>query len=166
MFVIAVLQSCPAGLGNGRKHLNHKHAVMRNNRTPALANDVRVWHTFLIAHLAGSSHYVVRVFRKRVVGAALKRRAATVVVHCQPTTDIKVTDWEIHLPQLRIKSRTFLHCLLDREDIRHLRTNVEMQQLETPRQTLRPKQIRSCHQLRGCQAKLCVLPAAVRPLAS
>ena len=126
MLVIAVLQTRLEGFADGTESLHHQHAVMRHDRPAALADDGRMRHLLGIAHLADGRHHVVGVFAQRVIGAALERRPATVVIHREAAAYVQIIEREIQLAQLGIKPRALLHRGFDREDIRHLRANMKV----------------------------------------
>ena len=90
---------------------------------------------------------------------------AAVVIHAQPAADVEVFDLKPHLVELGVKARGFLHRLLDDENVRHLRADVEMQQLEAMGEVLRLEHFRGGQQLGGGQAELGVFPGALRPFA-
>ena len=148
---------------NRAEHFHNQHAVVRDDGAAAFADDVRVRHLLRAANVADIIDDVVGVFLQRVVGGAVERRPAAVVIHPQPAADIEVFDLETHLVQLRVKPRGFLHRLLDRENVRHLRADVEMQQLQAMAEVLRLEHFGGGQNLRRAQAELGVFPAALGP---
>ena len=68
------------------------------------------------------------------------------------------------LQQLRIKSRGLADRALHRADVRHLRADVEMHELQAVRQAGGLEHFARDEQVRGAQSELCVLPATQRPL--
>jgi len=111
--------------------------VVGDDRSAALADDVRVRNLLGVADVRNVIDDVVGVFLERVVGGAVKRRPAAVIIHPQAAADVQILDVEPHLVQFGVEARGFLHGLLNDEDVRHLRADVEMQQPETVRQVFR-----------------------------
>ncbi len=138
---------------------------MRDDGAAAFADDVRMRHLLRVADVGDVIDDVVGVFLERVIGGAVEGRAAAVVIHAQPAADIHVFDGKTHLVELGVKTRGFLHRFFDGEDVRHLRADVEMEQLEAMAEVLRLQHFRGGEQLRGAQAELGVFAAALRPFA-
>ena len=95
-------------------------------------------HLLGVANVGDVIDDVVGVFLEGVVGRAVEGRAAAVVIHAQAAAHIEILDVETHLVKLGVKARRFLHRLLDRQNVRHLRADVEMEQLETMREIFAP----------------------------
>ena len=165
MFVLAVLEARPLRLAVCAKYLHHQHTVMRRNCATAFAHDIRMRHRFRVAHLPDGLHQIIRVLPQRIIGRAFERRTASVVIHRQTATDIQILHRKPFLAHLGIKPRGLLNRLAQGENIRHLRPDVGMQQTQGILPALRPQALQCGHQLRGVQAKLRILSAAVRPLA-
>ena len=148
---------------NRAEHLDNQHAVMRDDGAAAFADDVRVRHFFRVAHVGDVINDVVGVFLQRVIRRAVERRPAAVVIHAQPAADVEIFNRETHLVQLGVKPRRLLHGLFHRENVRHLRADVEMQQLEAMAEIFRLQHFRRRQQFRRAQAELRVFAAAFGP---
>ena len=152
-------------LADRAKDFHHEHTVMRDDGASALADDVGVRNFLLIANIRDVINDVVRIFLERVIRRAVERRPAAVVIHAQPAAHVQKFDVETHLADLAVEPRRFLHRFLYRENIRDLRADVEMDQLETMPKVLRLQQFRRRENLRRAQSELRVLAAALRPFA-
>jgi hypothetical protein len=84
-------------------NLDHQHAVMRDNRPPAFADDLRMGHLLLVANLRDVKDHVVGVFAQGVVGRAVRGRPAPVVIHAQPAAHIQGFDGEAHFEKFGVK---------------------------------------------------------------
>ena len=122
---------------NGTKDFHHQHAVMRDDGAPAFADDGGVWNLFRVANVGDVIDHVVRVFLQGIIRRAVERAAAAVVIHAESAAHVHELDLKTHLEQLRVKPRRFLHRLFHRENVRHLRADVKMQQLEAMPQIFR-----------------------------
>ena len=138
---------------------------MCHHGATAFANEIRMRHVLSIANFGNSLHHVVGVFLKRIICGTLERSTRSIVIHRKPSTYIEVFQREAELPYLCIKPRALLHGLAHCENVRHLRADVKMQQPKAILPTLRAQQLNGGHQFSGVEAELCILTAAVRPLA-
>ena len=99
-----------------------------------------------------------------IVRRTVESGPRTVVIHAESAADIEVFKGVPHLGHLRIKTGRLAHRSLDRPNVRHLGTDVKMNELERVGQPL-PSQHLTCRdQFRRAHAKLRVLTAAGRPL--
>ena len=154
------------GLADGAEHLDDQHAVVGDDGPAALADDVRVRHLLRVADVGDVINDVVGVFLQRVVGRTVEGRPAAVVIHAQPAAHVEVFDGEAHLVELGVKARRLLHRLLHRENVRHLRADVEMEQLEAMPQVLRLQHVASPPAISAVlRPNLAFSPAALGPLA-
>src|ERR1043166_986011 len=164
MFVFAVLKVARwPHLLDRAKHFDDQHAVMRDDRAPALADDVGMFHLLGVADVRDVIDDVVRVFLEGVIRRAVVSRPASVVIHAQPAAHVNVLNRKTHLAQLRVKPRGLLHGALHDQNVRHLRADVEMQQLEAMRQSLGLEHFRRREQFRRAQAELRIRAAAFGP---
>ena len=150
---------------DGAKRFDDQNAVMGDNGAPAFADDLRVRHLLLVANLADVKNDVVGVFLQRVIGRAVGGRPAAVVIDAQSAADVEGLDGKAHFVKLGVKAGRFLHGLLDGQNIRHLRADVEMEQLETMLHFFRPQHLGGGQQFGRVQAEFGIFPAAVRPFA-
>ncbi len=74
-----------------------------------------------------------RVLLDGVVHRRVERRARAVVVDGQPAADVEVLERVAALVELRVVHRGLAHGALDGQDVRDLRADVEVQQLERRR---------------------------------
>ena len=166
MLAVAVLKKIAGpDLFNRSEHFHDQHAVMRDDGAAAFTDDVRVRHLLRVADVGDVINDVVGVFLKRVIGGAVESRTAAVVIHPQAAAHIHVLDGKPHLVQLGVKPGGLLHRFFDGQNIRHLRADVEMEQLETMAELFRRQQLGRRQQFGGAQAELGVFAAAFRPLA-
>ena len=139
--------------------------MVRDNRPTALADDGRVRHALRVADLHDAVDDVARILVERVVRGTVEGRARAVVVHPKPAADIQVAELMAHLLKLGIEARGLLYCALDRADVRHLRADVKMYELEGVRETRPRQKIAGRHELGRAQTEFRVFSAAGRPFA-
>src|ERR1022692_4190165 len=147
------------------EHLHNQHAVMGDNCPTALADDVGVRHLLRVADIGDVINDVIGVFLERVIGGAVEGGPAAVVIHAQAAADVEVFDLKPHLVKLGVKAGSFLNRLLDDENVRHLRADMEMEQFEAVSEILRLEHFRSGQQLGRAQTELGVFTGALRPFA-
>ena len=70
-----------------------------------------------------------------------------------------------HFVQLRVKSRCLLDGFFHRQNIRHLRADVEVQQLEAVAEIFRLQHFRRGQKFDRAQTELRIFATALRPLA-
>src|SRR5439155_9985590 len=80
-------------------------------------------------------------------------------------TDVQITELVSKLGKLCVIARTFAHGSLDGWHIRHLRSDVEMKQLEAVRQPGILQHLTRSNQIGGVETEFGVLAAARRPFA-
>src|ERR1043166_6708341 len=102
--------------------------MMGDNGASALADDVRVRHLLCVANVSDIINDVVGIFLERVVRRAVKGRQTAVVIDAQSSTDVDILNCEAHFKELGVEARGFLDRLLNRQDVRDLGTDVEMEQ--------------------------------------
>ena len=146
------------------KGLDDEHRMMRDDGAAALAHDGRVRHILRVAHIHDVVDDVARIFVERVVRGAVEGRARAVVIDAESAADIEITELVPHLLEFGIEARRLPRRALDRADVRHLRADVEMHQLERVGQARNGvEQIAGRHEFRGRKAKFRVFAAAGRP---
>ena len=138
--------------------------MVRNNGATALADDPRVRHVLGVADIANVIDDVIGVFLKGVVGRAVEGRSAAIVIDTQTAADVHVFNREAHLVELGVKTGGFLHGAFDNKDVRHLRADVKMKELEAVAEVLGFEHLGGLKQLGGAQAELGILTAAFGPL--
>ena len=147
------------------KHLDDEHGVLRDDGPPALGDDIGLGHARGPADLTNVEHHVARVFLQRVVHRRFEVRAGTVVIDAQPAPDVEVTHGESHLGKLAIEAGRLDDGVLDRDDVRHLRADVEMDQPESLGQLGRPELFDGEEDFCRVQAELGIIARGERPLA-
>src|ERR1051326_4461192 len=84
----------------------------------------------IVTNLFDCIDNVVRKLLRRVVRRRIKRRLRTVVIDGHAAANVEQLDRHLHLVNLRVNARGFLHRILDALDVRELRTDVEVKQLQ------------------------------------
>ena len=107
---------------------------MRDDRAAAFADDDRMGDLLRVAHVHDVVDDVARVLVERVVRRAVEGGARAVVIDAEAAADIEVPELVPHLRELRVKARRFAHRALDRADVRDLRADVEVDELERVRE--------------------------------
>ena len=150
---------------DGAKSFNNKNAVVGDDGPTAFTDDLRVRHLLLVAYFADEKHHVIGIFLQGVVGRAVGSRPAAVIINTQAPSDIDGLDCKTHFVKLGVKPGRFLHGLFDRQNIRHLRTDVEMKQLETMLHFFRAQNFGGGEKFGGVQAEFGIFPSALGPFA-
>ncbi len=111
---------------------------MRHDRAAAFADDRGMRDALGVADVHDVIDDVVAVLLERVVRRAVETGARAVVVDAEAAADIEVTKRVPHLRELGVIARRFAHRAFDRRDVRHLRADVEMDELEAMRRAPAP----------------------------
>ena len=144
-------------------HLQQQQRVMRGQRAPGLADQMRHRELVLPARFGDRVDDVVGVFLQRVVDARVGRRVRAVVIHAQAAADVDVRDVEPHLAQLDVEARDLLQPDLDEADVGDLRAEMEVNQLD-PIELVRGAQlVDGGHEVGGIETELGLLAAALLP---
>ncbi len=153
------------GFLDGAERFHDQDRMMRHNRAPAFAHDRRMRDAFGIADVHDVPDDVVRVFLEGIIRGAVEIAARSVVIDPEAAADIQVTELMPELAQLCVIARRFAHGAFDRGNVRHLRADVEMNELEAMRESRRFQHLARGHEAGGIETKLRVLAAAGRPFA-
>src|SRR5438105_418461 len=138
--------------------------MMCHDRAPAFIHDRRMRDTFGIANVHDVPDNVVRIFLERIIRGAIEIAARSIVIDPEPAADIKVTKLVSELRQLRIIAGRFAHRAFDRGDVRHLRADMKMDELETMPESRRLQHLARRDEAGGIEPELRVLATAGRPL--
>ena len=115
--------------------IRHQHGVMRSHRTTRFGDYRRMRQTVFFTRITNRPDDVVGIFIEAVVYGAVRLRTGAFIVHAQTAADVEALNIDAQLVQLNIETRGFTNARGDIANIRHLRTKVEVQQLqavETP----------------------------------
>ena len=138
---------------------------MRDDGATAFAHDGRMRNAFGIADVHDVPDDVVGVFLERIIGRAVEIAARSVVIDAESAADIEISELMPELGELGVITGRFAHRALDRRDIRHLRADMEMNELETMREPGRLQHFARGDETGGVETELRVLAAARRPFA-
>ena len=122
---------------DGTERFDDEHRVMRDNRAPAFAYDRRMRDAFGIADVHDVPDDVVRIFLERIIRGAVEIAARSIVIDPKTATDIKITEFMAELAQFCVIARRLAHGAFDGGNVRHLRTDMEMHELEAMRESRR-----------------------------
>ena len=139
--------------------------MMRDDRAPAFAHDGRMRDAFGIADIHDVPDDVVGVFLERIIRRAVEIAARAVVIDAEPAADVEISELMAELRKLGVIARRFAHGALDGGDVRHLRADVEMNELEAMRQSRGLQHFARGDETCGIETELRVLAAARRPFA-
>ena len=139
--------------------------MMRGNGASALADQDGMGHFFLVANFLHRGNHITGVLMQGVVDRTVEGRARPVVVDAEAATHVEVTELMPELVQLGVEARRLAHRTFDRTDVRDLRPDVEVHQLEAMGHAFAPEEFAGLDQFRGGEAELGILTAARRPLA-
>src|SRR2546421_11807592 len=130
MLVIAVLEIfAGTDFFNRTEYFEDQNAMMGDDGAATFADDVRMPHFFGVTDIGDIINYVVGIFLERIIGGTVEGGAAAIVIDAQAAADIYELDLETHFAKLGVKARGFLDGPFDDENIRHLRADMEVEQL-------------------------------------
>src|SRR5438128_12650008 len=104
--------------------------MMRNDGATAFAYDGRMRDAFGIAHIHDVPNDVVSVFLKRIICRTVEIAARAVIIDAESAPDIEITELMSEFTKLCVIAPCFAHGTFDGGDVRHLRPDVEMNELE------------------------------------
>src|SRR4029453_16509636 len=107
--------------------------MMRNSGAPALAHNRWMRDVFGVANVYDVPDDVVRIFLERIIGRTVKVAARSIVIDTEPAAHVEITKFVSKFRQLCVISRSFADCALDRRNVRHLRSDVEMDKFQAMR---------------------------------
>ena len=145
--------------------LDDEHGVGGGDGAAGLGDNVGHGHARGRADFADVEDDVARVFLERIVHGRLEVRARAVVVDAESAADIEVAHRETHLGELAVEARGLGDGRLDRDDVRHLRSDVEMHELEALLHLRGAQFLDGEKDLGGVEAELGVVAGGERPLA-
>ncbi|CGY00982.1 Uncharacterised protein [Salmonella enterica subsp. enterica serovar Typhi] len=85
----------------------------------------------LFAGIANRPDDVIGIFVQAIVHRTVGLRAGTFIIHAQTAAHVEALDINAQLMQLNIETRGLAHAGRDIANVRHLRSQVEVQQLQT-----------------------------------
>ena len=148
------------------EHVEHQHAVMRDDRAAAFRDDRRVRHLRLVAHGLQVIDDVVGVLLQRVVHARLEVGLRAVVVDAEAAADVQVLQPGARLDQLDVDARRFVQRALHDADVRDLAAEVKVEQLEAVLHAARLQFLEPAQNLADGQAELRAIAARRLPAAA
>ena len=105
--------------------------MVRGQGATALGDQVRLRHALVGADLLHGIDDVRGVLLHRVVERGDESGAARAdVIDAEAAADVEVLQPEPHLPQLGVEPRALVHHVLDGADVRELRADVEVEELD------------------------------------
>ena len=100
---------------------------MRSHRTTRFGDYRRMRQTVFFTRIANRPDNVVGVFIEAVVHRTVGLRTSTFIIHAQTAADVEALNIDAQLVQFHIETRGFTNACGDIANIRHLRTEVEVQ---------------------------------------
>ncbi len=85
----------------------------------------------LFAGIANRPDDVIGIFVQAIVHRTVGLRAGTFIIHAQTAAHVETLNIHAQLMQLNIETRGLAHAGRDIANVRHLRSQVEVQQLQT-----------------------------------
>ncbi len=158
------------GYRAGRRSLDladvdHEHGVVRGQRAARFGQHVRMRQIVLGTGLGKRADHVGGVLVEAIVDRAFRARARALVVDTEASADVHVADRQAELGQLDEIAHGFAHAARDVAHVGHLRTHVEVQQLERVRKPGGLQLVDQGQQLARGEAELGLVAAGVLPLA-
>src|SRR6266700_5848852 len=120
---------------DGAKSFDHENRMMRDNRASAFAHDRGMRDTFGIAYVHDVPNDVVSIFLEGIIGGTVEIAARAIVIDAETSAYIEITELVAQFSELGVIAGRFPHGALDRRDIWHLRSDMEMNKFEAMRQT-------------------------------
>src|SRR4029453_5009786 len=107
--------------------------MMRDSGAAALAHNRRMRDAFGVANVYDIPDDVVRIFLERIISRTVKGPTRSIVIDTEPAAHVEITKFVSKFRQLCVISRAFAHCAFDRRNVRHLRSDVEMDKFQAMR---------------------------------
>ena len=133
--------------------------MVRGDRATGFGDHRRVRQAVFFTGIADRPDDVVRVFVQAVVYRAVRLRAGPFVVHAEAAAHVEALNIHAKLVQLDVETRGFTHAGGDVANIGHLRTEVEVQQLNAVQTTALAQDFHQLQHLVCRQAELGFLAA-------
>src|SRR2546423_112783 len=111
-------------------HVRDEHGVVGRKIPTRLLDDGRVRDVLVVADLHDRVDHVVGELLRRVVGRRVEGGLRAVVVNGHAAANVEEFYRNLHLVNLGVDARGLLHRVLDALDVRELRADVEVQELE------------------------------------
>jgi hypothetical protein len=150
---------------DGAEGLDHQHRMMGHDRASPFVHDGRMRDAFGIAHVHNVPDDVVRVFLKGIIRRAVEIAPRSIVINSEPAADVEIAKLMAELAKLRVVTGRFAHRPFNRGNVRHLRPDMKMNELETMPEASRFQHLTRRDEAGGIEPELCVLAAARRPFA-
>ena len=107
--------------------IRHQHGMVRSHRTARFGDYRRMRQTIFFTRITNCPDDVVGVFIEAIVYGAVRLRTGAFIVHAQTAADVEALNIDAQLVQFHIETRRFTNACGDIANIRHLRTEVEVQ---------------------------------------
>ena len=140
-----------------------QHRVVRGHGTTRLGYHRRMVQTVLITGRTNRPDHVVGVLIQAIVDRAVRLRTRSFVIDAQAAADIEAFDVNAQLRQFDVETRRLTHAGSDVADVGHLRTQMEVQQLQAVDATRFAHDLNQFQHLRRRQTKLRLFAAARLP---
>jgi len=124
-----------------------------------------MWQTIFFTRITNRPDDVVGVFIEAVVYGAVRLRTGAFIVHAQTAADVEALNIDAQFVQFHIETRGFTNARGDIANIRHLRTEVEVQQLQAVETSGFTQGFNQLQYLSRRQAELRFFPARRLPFA-
>src|SRR5262249_11074446 len=108
--------------------------MMCDSGAPALAHNGRMSDAFGVAYIHDVPDHVVRVFLERIIGRTVEVAARSIIIDAEPAAHVEITKFVPKFRKLCVISRAFAHCTLNRRNVGHLRSDMEMNKFKAMRQ--------------------------------
>ena len=120
-------------------------------------------HIFVIADLLDRVDDVVRELLRGIIRRRIECGLRPVVIDCHAAANVEQIDRHFHLMDFRINARGLFHRVLDALDVRKLRPDMKVQQLQHVDATGFFQAVDYFKQFRCRQAELCCFAARFLP---
>src|SRR4029453_4591638 len=150
---------------DGAECFHHQHGMVGDDGASALANNGGMPDALGIAHVHNVPNDVVGIFLERIICRAVEVPARTVIINSKTAAHIEIRELVPKLAQFGIVTCRFAYRALDRGDIRHLRSDMEMKQLEARHKPGLFQHLTGCNEVGCIETEFRVLATARRPFA-
>src|SRR5206468_11258536 len=102
--------------------------MMRDNRASPFAHDRRMRDSFGIAHVHDVPNNVVGVFLEGIISGTVEIAPRAIVINAKTAADVEITELVAEFGELRVIASRFAHGTPECRNVRHLRSDMEMNQ--------------------------------------
>ena len=139
--------------------------MVGNRGSSAFTDQIRVGNLFLAADFRNGADDIPRIFRQGVVHRAFGIGTRTVVIDGQSPSHIEVGGFESEVMELSVKTGGFPHGSTEGQNIRDLRSNMEMEHLQSFGTSFLPEVFNGFQEFSGGESEFSAVSTGKGPFA-